>query len=211
MVRFLLPSPHLDQLSDMTGALPFKTARPSPCSPNSQPISLTFPTHSGSAAGSIAQITLNSPSNLNAVRSVDIQQLIATLEWINEQPEILITILTGTGRFFSAGANLDDPARKLPSDLAALSPEDPQYWPGRKSFYAQRAYNNNSRFAQALYHHEKILVAALNGPVVGIVAAATAYCDFVYCFEDFWLATPFTSLALVAEGGTSSTFVKKVR
>jgi len=155
-------------------------------------------------------VTLNSPINLNALRSVDIQQLISTLEWINEQETILITVLTGTGRFFSAGANISDTARNLPSELTSLSPDDPLAISGKKQFYAQRAYNNNSRFARCLYQHEKLLVAAMNGPVVGITAAGIAYCDFVYCFEEFWLATPFTSLALVAEGGASKTFVKKV-
>lgn len=191
--------------------VPFQATRAPPSTASSRPVSLTFPTHDGSAAGLIAQITLDSPANLNALKSADIQLFIDTLEWINEQPGILITILTGTGRFFSAGANVSDQARVLPAEVTALPPSDPRHISAKRNFYAQRAYSNNSRFTYSLFHHEKLLVAALNGPVVGIVAAAVAYCDFVYCFDEFWLATPFTALALVAEGGASTTFVKKVR
>ncbi|UZJ54151.1 hypothetical protein CBS101457_003471 [Exobasidium rhododendri] len=194
----------------MTEGLPFKATRAPPSTPTSLPISLTFPVHSGSTAGLIAQISLNSPGNLNALRAEDIQTLIATVEWVNEQPDIIITVLTATGRFFSSGANVADPARHLPADLTALSPSDPLYHSRLNQFYAQKAYNNNSRFARCLYDHDKLLVAALNGPAVGITAAGLAYCDLVYCFEDFWLATPFTSLALVAEGGASKTFVEKM-
>jgi peroxisomal 3,2-trans-enoyl-CoA isomerase len=203
-----IPTPRSD--SSMSEGLPFKATRPPPSTASSSPISLTFPTHSGSKAGLIAQLTINSPSNLNALRSTDIQAIIATIEWINEQSDVLITVLTGVGRFFSAGANVSDTARQLPAELSALSPDDPLYHSGLKQFYAQRAYNNNSRFARCLYHHDKVLVAALNGPAVGIAAAGLAYCDFVYCFEEFWLGTPFTSLALVAEAGASKTFVKRV-
>lgn len=44
----------------------------------------------------------------------------------------------------------------------------------------------------------------------GISATLLGHCDLVYCFPEFWLLTPFTSLGLVAEGLASVTFVKKV-
>ena len=194
----------------MMHSLPFQATRPPPADASSAPLLLSFPTHAGSAAGLIAQVTLASPGNLNALRSADFQQLIAILEWINEQPTVLITVLTGHGRFFSAGANVADPARIPPTEVTSLPASDPVHVATKRQFYSARAHANNRRLSQALFYHDKLLVAALNGPVVGIVAAAVAYCDFVYCFEECWLATPFTSLALVAEGGSSATFVKKV-
>jgi peroxisomal 3,2-trans-enoyl-CoA isomerase len=195
----------------MSNGVPFKATRAPPSTPKSDPITLTFPTlPEPAAAGSVAVITLNSPSTLNALRSIDMQQLIDTMHWINEQPSIIITVLTGTGRFFSAGANVKDAGRTVPSEITDLPPNDPRHVSLKEQFYAQRAYNNNSRLSQSFYHHNKLLVAALNGPAIGISAAVLGYCDLIYCFEEFWFSTPFTSLALVAEGGSTKTFVQKV-
>jgi peroxisomal 3,2-trans-enoyl-CoA isomerase len=132
------------------------------------------------------------------------------MEWINEQPHILITVLTGSGRYFSAGADVSDAARILPEEITSRAETDPLHITTKRQFYAQRAHMNNRRLGQTFYHHDKILVAAMNGPVVGISSAFISYCDFIYCFDDFFLLTPFSSLALVAEGGSSTTFIKKV-
>ena len=58
--------------------------------------------------------------------------------------------------------------------------------------------------------HPKILIAALNGPAVGLSAALIAHCDFIYATPSTYLLTPFTSLGLVAEGGSSYTFVRRL-
>jgi peroxisomal 3,2-trans-enoyl-CoA isomerase len=74
-----------------------------------------------------------------------------------------------------------------------------------KSFVA-----NNLNITQAFYSHPKILVTALNGPVVGLSAALIAFSDFVYCVPHAFLLTPFSSLGLVAEGGASIAFVQRL-
>jgi Delta3-Delta2-enoyl-CoA isomerase len=63
---------------------------------------------------------------------------------------------------------------------------------------------------QAFYAHPKILVAALNGPAVGLSAALVAFADFVYAAPHAFLLTPFTSLGLVAEGGASRALVLRL-
>lgn len=70
------------------------------------------------------------------------------------------------------------------------------------------AYNLN--ITQAFYSHPKILVVGLNGPVVGLSAALTAFADFVYCTPHSFLLTPFSSLGLVAEGGASRALVQRL-
>ena len=59
-------------------------------------------------------------------------------------------------------------------------------------------------------HHSKILVAALNGPVVGLSAALVAMADFIYAAPHTFLLTPFSSLGLVAEGGSSRALVERL-
>lgn len=63
---------------------------------------------------------------------------------------------------------------------------------------------------QAFYSHPKILVIALNGPVVGLSAALTGFADFIYATPHTYLLTPFSSLGLVSEGGASVGFVQRM-
>jgi peroxisomal 3,2-trans-enoyl-CoA isomerase len=81
--------------------------------------------------------------------------------------------------------------------------DERQMW--LKSFVA-----NNLYITHAFYSHPKILVTALNGPAVGLSAALIAFSDFVYAAPHAFLLTPFSSLGLVAEGGASFAFVKRL-
>jgi len=74
----------------------------------------------------------------------------------------------------------------------------------------RRLVSNNLDLSQAFYTHPKILVIALNGPVIGISAAMSGWADFVYATPHTFLLTPFSSLGLVAEGGASIGFVQRL-
>lgn len=70
--------------------------------------------------------------------------------------------------------------------------------------------SNNLNITDAFAHHPKILVTALNGPAVGLSAAIVGFSDFVYAVPSTFILTPFSSLGLVAEGGASHSFVKRL-
>lgn len=70
--------------------------------------------------------------------------------------------------------------------------------------------SNNLHITHAFYTHPKILVTALNGPVIGLSAALIAFSDFIYAAPHTFLLTPFSSLGLVAEGGASRGFVQRL-
>lgn len=69
---------------------------------------------------------------------------------------------------------------------------------------------NNLELANAFYSHPKILVTALNGPVIGLSAAIVAHSDLIFATRDTYLLTPFSSLGLVTEGGASVAFVRRM-
>jgi Delta3-Delta2-enoyl-CoA isomerase len=69
---------------------------------------------------------------------------------------------------------------------------------------------NNLDTTRTVYNHSKILVVALNGPVVGLSAALIGFADFIYAAPHTFLLTPFSSLGLVAEGGASRAFVERL-
>lgn len=68
----------------------------------------------------------------------------------------------------------------------------------------------NLNITHAFSTHPKILVIGLNGPVIGLSAALTAFADFIYCTPSAFLLTPFSSLGLVAEGGASRALVNRL-
>jgi peroxisomal 3,2-trans-enoyl-CoA isomerase len=87
------------------------------------------------------------------------------------------------------------------ADTSSL--DERQTW--LKSFVA-----NNLFITHAFYAHPKILVTALNGPVVGLSAALISFSDFIYAAPHTFLLTPFSSLGLVTEGNASIGFVQRL-
>ena len=53
-------------------------------------------------------------------------------------------------------------------------------------------------------------MVALNGPVIGLSAGIISHADFIYATQSTYVLAPFTSLGLVAEGGSSYTFVQRL-
>lgn len=90
----------------------------------------------------------------------------------------------------------------LPPSSSAVEPHREQTL---RSFVA-----NNLFITHAFYTHPKILITALNGPAIGLSAALIAHSDFIYAAPHAFILTPFTSLGLVAEGGASRAFVKRL-
>lgn len=197
----------------------FRPTRVPPTTVDSKSVQLSFPAHASpddeakQTHGFVAVVTLDNAAVLNALTRDEIMLLIATLQWIGEQPEILVVVLTGRGRFFSAGANFNQSARSAarPPILDELDREDPRHVLERRKYNLQLIATTQSMLCRTLVGLDKLVVGALNGPVVGISAVMVSYCDLIYTHDDFWLATPFSSLALVAEGGSTLSFSRKVR
>jgi len=66
----------------------------------------------------------------------------------------------------------------------------------------------SGRFMMALLAFEKVFVAAVNGPAVGIGVTLLMHCDLVYCTGNATFWVPFTRIALVPEFCSSMTFVE---
>lgn len=93
--------------------------------------------------------------------------LVDTLRWINDQPQITITVLTGKGRFFSAGADVKDPTRDPPKEVSAMKLDDPRRAGLMENHYRSRLATGNDALVDALINHRPLLVGAMNGPAVG--------------------------------------------
>ncbi|PSN70653.1 peroxisomal d3,d2-enoyl-CoA isomeras-like protein [Corynespora cassiicola Philippines] len=150
--------------------------------------------------GKIAIITLNQPKKLNALNQDLYYKLALAMQEVAARDDITITVLTGKGRFFSAGADVS-----IGSSTADSSDPSSLHAHWLKSFVT-----NNLHITHTFYTHPKILVTALNGPAVGLSAALIAFSDFIYAAPHAYLLTPFSSLGLVAEGNASVGFVRRL-
>ncbi|OAQ68093.1 3,2-trans-enoyl-CoA isomerase [Pochonia chlamydosporia 170] len=141
--------------------------------------------------GRVAVLTINNEKKLNALSQPQYYELATKLNEVAAHDEVFITVLTGKGRFFSAGADVSI-AREAPS-----SPSEAH------KLWLQTFVAFNLNITHIFANHPKILVVGLNGPVVGLSAALVGWADFIYCTPHTFLLTPFSSLGLVAEGGAS--------
>ncbi|KAI0180324.1 ClpP/crotonase [Hypoxylon sp. FL1284] len=149
-------------------------------------------------AGRVATITIDNEKKLNALNLRGYYAISKALREVALRDDVYITVLTGKGRYFSAGADV------------SISSSDSETEQDAYLRWLRDFVSNNLNVTQAFYTHPKILVAALNGPAVGLSAALVAFADFVYCTPETFLLTPFSSLGLVAEGGASHAFVQRL-
>jgi enoyl-CoA hydratase/carnithine racemase len=72
-------------------------------------------------AGPRATIRLNRPKHLNRLQAEDLDALLSLFNRIESDPAIRVLVLTGTGRAFSAGYDLNSVAERAVSDVEANS------------------------------------------------------------------------------------------
>jgi enoyl-CoA hydratase/carnithine racemase len=132
-------------------------------------------------AGGICTITFNRPDKKNAFTVAMYQRCVDALKDAGADASVRVVLLTGAGTAFSSGNDVAE-FTAMPSD-----PDD----------------NPAFQLLLALLDFEKPVVAAVNGAAVGVGATLLLHCDLVYVAEHARLLTPFVSLGLVPEGGSS--------
>ncbi|MEM7190125.1 MAG: enoyl-CoA hydratase [Pseudomonadota bacterium] len=156
----------------------------------------------------IATITLNRPDRLNAWTPQMASEVRDAVETAGNDPEARVIVITGAGRGFCAGADMDA-LRSIEPDRAA-NPEDANENRGDQSLGVKfpnapgpdlgAAYPG--RFGY-LYACPKPIIAAINGPCAGIGLIMTLYCDMRYTAEEAKFTTAFSQRGLIAEHGLS--------
>jgi enoyl-CoA hydratase/carnithine racemase len=151
-----------------------------------------------SVSDHIATITLNRPDKLNAWTAVMEQEVRATFEAADRDDEVRVIILTGAGRGFCAGADM--------SLLSTLATQ------GLDEATRARAVHSDSHGAagvradfQKKYSYfpaiQKPVIAAINGPVVGLGLVIALYCDIRFAAASAKFSTAFARRGLIAEYG----------
>ena len=140
------------------------------------------------AANGVATITLNRPEKLNAFTHGMIAEWAAFLEEIADDPAVKVIVVTGNGRGFCSGGDVDEMGER--GKLDALT---------RKNFLWKHVH----KIALAVERSDKPIIAAVNGMARGAGADMTLMCDIRMAAESATFAWSYVNLGLIAGDGGS--------
>ena len=132
----------------------------------------------------VAVIKLNRPELLNAVNEQLVWDFQKATEDVKKDDSVRVVIITGSGRGFSAGADLS---------------EKKASWKGSKDALL-RGYKP---FFENIINMPKPVIASISGPAAGIGAAIAMSCDLRVMSDDSYILSVFSNIALVPDGGLS--------
>jgi enoyl-CoA hydratase/carnithine racemase len=133
----------------------------------------------------VRTLTLDRPEVLNAFNEALYHATAVALRDAADDAEVAVVVLTGAGRAFSAGNDLNEMQRRI---------TDPAFNEQGSHF---------STMIEALADFPKPLICAVNGVGVGIGATILGYADLVFMSSTARLKTPFTSLGVAPEAASS--------
>lgn len=156
------------------------SASPECSSPTDAPVLVT-------RDGPVRTVTLNRPENLNAADAAMHARLSRIWAELAADPEARAVVLTGAGRAFSAGGDF----------TFMRGHRDPQArW---------RTMDEARRIITEMLHFPLPVVAAVNGPAVGLGSSLALMCDLVLMADTAFLSDPHVLVGLVAGDGGAAT------
>lgn len=129
----------------------------------------------------VATITLDRPDRLNALTFQVYEELKATFERIGDEPDVRVVVLTGAGKGFCSGGDVED-------IIGALFERDYQ---GLLQFTRV-----TGGLVLAIRRCPRPVIAALNGTVAGAGAVIATACDLRVAAEQAKIAYLFVKVGL---------------
>lgn len=150
-------------------------------------------------AGRVATITLNRPDKLNAWTATMELEVRAAMSEAESDQNVRVIVLTGAGRGFCAGADM--------SLLNTISQQGLSQQ-GQTNFLRNTGNGDRQNVRpdfQKKYSYfpslQKPVIAAVNGPAVGLGFIISLYCDLRFASGAARFGTAFAKRGLVAEYG----------
>src|SRR6184192_2750562 len=137
----------------------------------------------------VGLIQLNRPEKMNAIGALTRKQLGEGIKQAEKDDAIRVVVLTGSGRAFCSGADVTEMA----NDGGMRSPED----------VGNVLRNEYMPMLTRLRTMPKPVIAAMNGPAVGIGASFALACDIRIATPDAYLMEAFVNIGLAPDGGVS--------
>jgi 2-(1,2-epoxy-1,2-dihydrophenyl)acetyl-CoA isomerase len=137
----------------------------------------------------VGWIRLNRPEKMNAIGTLTRGQLADAIKQAERDDAIRVVVLTGSGRAFSSGADVTE----MLADGTMRTPED----------VGNVLRNEYMPMLMRLRTMPKPVIAAMNGPAVGIGASFALACDIRIATPEAYLLEAFINIGLAPDGGVS--------
>lgn len=138
----------------------------------------------------VRTIALNRPERLNAFSNRMVADLAAALQHAVDDPEVAVILLTGTGRAFSAGADLKEIADHF---------TNPADTPARREATSDAFIE----LVDTLADLSKPLVVAVNGVGVGFGMTLLGFADVAFMSSEARLRCPFSAIGAPPEAAST--------
>jgi enoyl-CoA hydratase/carnithine racemase len=135
---------------------------------------------------------MDRPSALNALSSEALREIDSVLNWYDAEPTLRVLVVTGTGRAFTAGADLREWRRILEGD-------------GKKKFGLREGHTPFTR-----RKGKKPVIAAVNGFAFGGGCEFAVNCDLVISADSAVFGLPEVTRGLAPTGGVLTRIVHSV-
>jgi enoyl-CoA hydratase/carnithine racemase len=148
-------------------------------------------------ADRVATITLNRPEKLNAWTAVMEQEVRSAIEDAERDDQVRVIVLTGAGRGFCAGADMS-----LLSNVADRGLDEGTRDRALQTGAAREGVRSDFQKKYSYFPAVgKPVIAAINGPVVGLGLVIALYCDLRWASDAARFSTAFARRGLIAEYG----------
>ncbi len=152
-------------------------------------------------ADGIATITLARPDKLNAFTGTMMSELIAAFDATDADDAVRAVIVTGDGRAFCAGADLSAGAATF--DYEALGSASPVRADGTTDYGHDAIRDGGGRVTLRIFASLKPVIAAINGPAVGIGATMLLPMDIRIAADTARFGFVFARRGIVPEAASS--------
>jgi 2-(1,2-epoxy-1,2-dihydrophenyl)acetyl-CoA isomerase len=137
----------------------------------------------------VGWIRFNRPEKMNAIGALTRRQLGDAVKQAERDDSVRVVVLTGSGRAFSSGADVTEMAQ----GSGMRTPED----------VGNVLRNEYMPILMRLRTMPKPVIAAMNGPAVGIGASFALACDIRIATPEAYILEAFVNIGLAHDGGVS--------
>jgi enoyl-CoA hydratase/carnithine racemase len=161
---------------------------------------MTFSTIRYAVEDKIATITLHRPEKLNAFTVEMMTELVEVFDRIDADDEVRAVIVTGEGRAFCAGADLSAGASSFDAKRRSDAPIRAD---GSPDYSKESARDGGGKLTLRIFKCLKPVIAAINGPAVGIGATMTLPMDIRLASDAARIGFVFARRGIVPEAASS--------
>lgn len=134
--------------------------------------------------GRVLHATLNRPEAMNAVDAELDEDLLRLFDDVARDPETNVVVLTGAGRAFSAGGDIEQMQKAI---------DNPELF--------NEGAANGKRLLFSMLDCPKPIVAKVNGAAIGLGATIALFCDIVFAANHAKIADPHVNVGYAAGDG----------